>query len=135
MASHLSVARLTFIAAVVAALLPSPAQAAASSGALTLRFDVDPGKPTTHTMQFLAAGEPPDGPIRLVDSEGERTVVAKRESDSKACERAAKDRRDTGLGETVWCYALNSVQAGESVSGKVAGKKAVVKLTITARML
>jgi hypothetical protein len=120
-------------AGVVSALLVSDARAATPSGALTVRFDVDPGTVTTHTVQFLAVGAVPAESVKLVDSEGKHAVTASKQSDAKACETAAKDERDTGLGDDAWCVKLEGVRAGQSVSGKLAGDGAVVKLTLTAR--
>lgn len=132
MASHLIAARSVAAALIVAILAASPAPAARPSGALTLRFDVDPGGESTHKVEFLAAGDAPDDAVKLVDSEGQHVVTATK-SDAKACDSVGSDERDTGLGTSPWCVTLKGVRAGESVSGNLAGADATVKLTVTAR--
>jgi hypothetical protein len=132
-ASHLIAARSVPAALIVALVAASPAPAATPSGALTLRFDVDPRAESSHTVRFLAVGDAPDDDVKLVDSEGQHVVTATKSSDAKACDSAGSDERDTGLGESSWCVTLKGVRAGESVSGKLAGADATVKLTVTAR--
>lgn len=104
-----------------------------STATLKVRFDQPPSASATRVLELRAEGTPPSHPIEFVDPSGAHEVTGEVwiSTKSKPCPHARVVH--TGLGETPWCLKVRKLPTGVSLTGRIAGAKLVVTVTLNSR--